>query len=242
MKRSVKIFSTPHELAQNIAKEMVALIAESAKNEKRLSVALSGGSTPELLFSILGNQYAKSVLWNYVHFFWADERCVSPEDMQSNYGMTYRNLFEKIVIPSGNIHRIRGEEDPEKEALRYSEEVSTFTNERDGIPLFDLILLGLGEDGHTASIFPGNEELFHTERICEVAIHPVSKQKRITITGQVINNADAVWFVVSGKKKAEVLVKILSKSTHSRNFPATCVVPVYGSLNWFIDNDAGSSL
>ena len=143
--------------------------------------------------------------------------------------MTRRTLLEKIDIPSSNIHRIKGEDDPEKEALRYSEEISACTAKRDGLPLFDLIMLGLGEDGHTASIFPGHKELFNSDKICEVAVHPVTLQKRITLTGRVINNAESVTFLVTGKKKAEIVEKIIKKSSSAINFPASYIVPVYGS-------------
>lgn len=238
----IKIFSSPYELAEKFAKELISIITDSAKKKKLISVALSGGSTPELLFSVLGNDFSKSVPWEYVHFFWGDERCVPPDNPESNYGMALRKLFEKIDIPSSNIHRIKGEAVPEEEAYRYSEEISEFTDKRDGFPLFDLIILGLGEDGHTASIFPGYNGFFVSDKVCEVAVHPVTKQKRITITGRVINNAVSVTFLVTGKKKADIVEKILKKSASSHNFPASYIVPLYGTLSWFIDEDAGGLL
>ena len=238
----VKIFSTPFELADNFAGELVKMIMESSKEKRLLTIALSGGYTPELLFSLLGEHYSDSVIWNYVHFFWVDERCVPPDDPESNFGMTRRKLIERIDIPSSNIHRIRGENNPENEASRYSHEISDFTRQRDGLPLFDIIMLGLGEDGHTASIFPGNEELFHSDDICEVTVHPVTRQKRITLTGRIINNAEFVTFIVTGKKKADVVEKIIKKNRPDVIFPASYVVPLYGVLRWFLDEDAGRLL
>jgi len=240
--KKVKIFPSPYELAEKFAEDLVIMINESAKKRKHLSVALSGGSTPELLFSILSGQFSDSALWEFVHFFWGDERCVPPEDPESNYGMTRRKLIEKINIPSANIHRIMGESDPEKEALRYSLEISEMTGNRDGLPLFDIVILGLGEDGHTASIFPGFEELFHSDKICEVAVHPTNGQKRITITGRVINNADLVTFLVSGKKKAGIVEKIIKKNRADLVFPASYVVPLNGDLRWYLDEDAARLL
>lgn len=242
MDKIIKIFSSPNELAEKFAGEMVSMIKESANQNKNFTTALSGGSTPELLYTILVEKYAHSVQWHYVHFFWGDERCVSPVNIESNFGMARDKLLSKIKIPLVNIHRIKGEEDPVGEARRYSEEISHFTLKRDGIPSFDLILLGLGEDGHTASIFPGCLELFDSDKICEVATHPVTRQKRITFTGRVINNANAITFLVSGKKKAGVMEKILKNDPLALNYPASYVVPVHGSLSWFIDREAGNLL
>ena len=218
------------------------MITKTSLNKKTFTVALSGGSTPALLLSLLGDNFSKSVQWNNVHFFWGDERCVSPDNAESNYGMTKRMLFDKIDIHSSNIHRIRGEDDPEKEAIRYSREISEFTSNREGFPCFDLVILGLGEDGHTASIFPGHTESFNSDRICEVAVHPLNQMKRVTITGRVINNADSVVFLVTGLNKSGVVEVILKKGDPDHSIPAAFIAPVYGSLSWFIDEDAGSLL
>jgi 6-phosphogluconolactonase len=243
MEKIVKIFPSPDELAEKFAVEMAGMIDDSAKKNKPFTIVLSGGSTPELLFSLLGKKkYADSVPWQYVHLFWGDERCVSPDNADSNFGMTSRTLLGKIDIPSNNIHRIRGEEDPEKEVYRYSDEISLYISKRDGIPRFDLVVLGLGEDGHTASIFPGHQELLDSDKICEVACHPLSKQKRITLTGRVINNADKIAFLVTGKKKMEIVEKILKNEQTALNYPAYYIVPSYGQLYWYIDKDAAGSL
>jgi 6-phosphogluconolactonase len=238
----VNIFATPKELAEKFAREMAGMIIESAKKQKLFNVALSGGSTPELLFALLGENYAESVPWQYVHLFWGDERCVPPDNIESNYGMTQNKLLGRIKIPSGNIHRIRGEENPDGEARRYSEELASHTLKRNSLPLFDLVLLGLGEDGHTASIFPGQMELMESDKSCAVAFHPVTKQKRITLTGRVINNAEQVAFLVTGKKKEVIVEKIVKQKPSAQNFPASYIVPVYGQLSWFLDRDAGNML
>ena len=242
MDRSVKIFQTPYDLAEKFAEEMVCMINESVKEEKTFTVALSGGSTPELLFSLLGDNYAKSVSWKNVHLFWGDERCVPPDNAESNFGLTKRKLIDKIEIPAINVHRIKGEEDPEYEAERYSNEILTFTQSRNGLPFFDLFILGLGDDGHTASIFPGNTEILNSEKICEVATHPVTYQQRITITGRVINNSSRVVFLVTGKKKAEIVENIINNRAEALNFPASFIVPTYGMLNWIVDKEAASLL
>jgi 6-phosphogluconolactonase len=240
--KSVEIFRSPYELADMFAMRMIGMINESAIIKRPVSVALSGGTMPELFFSLLGDHYSNSVPWEYVHLFWVDERCVPPDDRDSNYGMTRRHLIDKIEIPSQNVHRIKGEEYPETESLRYSAEISGSVPERDGFPVFDLILLGLGADGHTASIFPGHLDQFFSDKICEVAVHPVTNKPRITLTGRVINNAGSIAFLVTGIGKAEVVEKIINKHSSATGFPASYIDCVHGDLTWFIDEEAGSLL
>jgi 6-phosphogluconolactonase len=239
----IRIFNTPFELAGKFAEELVRMTAESANVSFPFTIALSGGSTPELLYSVIGDHFSKAVNWNNVHFFWGDERCVAPGDRDSNFGMAAKSLFSKINIPSENIHRIHGEEaDPFDEAARYSDEISEFTRKRNGLPAFDLIILGLGEDGHTASIFPSNILLMESDKVCDVVTHPLSGQKRITLTGRIINNAAVVTFLVTGLKKSDIVEKILNKGSASQNFPASMIVPAYGELIWFIDKEAAAFL
>ena len=239
---TVKIFHTPYIVAENLAGYLVNMINVSAKLQKPFSLALPGGSTPELLFTSLGDNFSKSVPWQYVHLFWGDERCVPPDSTESNYGMAKRSFIDKINIPESNIHRIKGEDEPGKESLRYSGEIAGCLAERGGLPVFDLIILGLGEDGHTASIFPGHTEILYSGRICEVAVHPVTGQKRVTLTGKILNNAHVVAFLVTGKKKAVTVAGIMNNSPSDLNAPASCIVPVYGELIWFLDKEAGSLL
>ena len=238
-KNFVKIFKTPSDLAEKFAKELVLRINDSAKKKKALTIALSGGSTPELLLSKLGDDYSKSARWEYMHIFWVDERCVPPESIESNYRMVNEKLLRKIDIPLCNVHRIRGERTPEKEAYGYSEEISEFTASSRGLPVFDIILLGVGEDGHTASIFPGNLELLTTDKICKVAVHPITGQKRITVTGKVINNSPSIYFMVTGKEKCEIISRILNHPETSQSFPASHIVSVSGTVNWYLDEEGG---
>ncbi len=242
MKNSIRIFQSPFELAEAFAVNLTQMISESAKLKKHFTLALSGGKTPELIFSVISDHFSKSAPWEFVHFFWSDERCVPPDDQESNYGMAKAKLLDRLKIPYGNIHRIRGEEDPGKEAGRYSCEIFNNTRAADGFPVFDMIMLGLGDDGHTASIFPGQDHLLISEKACEQAFHPGTMQKRITLTGNVINNADHIVFLVTGKKKAVVVEKIFNKSKEAEQFPAYSILPVSGDLQWYIDNEAGISL
>jgi len=238
----LKIFPTPQLLAEAFAVELITQIKEVTKKGDNYTLSLSGGNTPKILFSVLAEKYSESVDWNFVHFFWGDERCVPSDNPESNYGTAYKILLEKINISDSNIHRITGDADPEKEAARYSQEIFNFTRSYNNLPLFDHIILGMGDDGHTASIFPRNIELLYSKKICDVAIHPSTGQKRITITGGVINNADNITFLVSGQSKAVVIENIFNKNPLAENYPAAHVVPDHGTITWFIDEKAGSSL
>jgi 6-phosphogluconolactonase len=237
----IKISQSQEELAWDFARELARSINGAAKKKKALTIALSGGSTPRLLFSILGDQFADSVSWEYVHFFWGDERCVPPDNPESNYGMTNIVFLGKINIPPGNIHRVRGEDSPEIEADRYSGEIIKNTRTWNSLPVFDFFILGLGEDGHIVSIFPENKELLKSKKICEVVVHPDSLQKRVTITGMVINNADNIIFLVTGVNKAEI-VSLIIESPGIVDYPAAHVEPAHGILKWYLDIDAARML
>lgn len=242
MKNSVRIFPNPGELAATLAEEIVRRITHSANSERNYSIALSGGSTPELLYALLGDEYSDAVPWDFVQIFWGDERCVPPESAESNFGMAKRLLLDKIDIPEKNIHRMKGEEDPYKESERYSAEISSLLPLRDGLPVFDLQIMGMGEDGHTASVFPGDEHLFSSSFITTVTNHPGTGQKRITLTGSAINNSEAVVFLVEGKGKAETVSRIIHEEPEAMKYPASYVKPAYGSLDWFLDEEAASLL
>jgi 6-phosphogluconolactonase len=242
MNKQVKIYQTSDDLAETLAKEFSLMVSGTATGKAPFMVALSGGNTPKQLFNILGDSYSDAINWNNIHFFWVDERCVSPTDPDSNFRMTNEALLKKIKIPVNNVHRIQGESDPDAEAFRYSGEISNIVPVRNGIPCFDLTLLGIGEDGHTASIFPGNNDLFDTVKICSVALHPVTGQKRITLTGKVINNSSRIIFMVTGRNKASVTRKIIAGEDPEKQFPASFVEPVDGKLYWYIDSEAGSLL
>lgn len=232
----INIYRDKHELAIAFCEELLKL----RKNQEQFNIALSGGSTPKIIFEELSKNYKDKFDWNEIHFYWGDERCVPPDDTESNYGMTKKYLLDHINIPRENIHRIKGENDPVIEAERYSDEIKILVNSKNGLPNFDLVMLGLGEDGHTASIFPDQMNLLHSEKICEVATHPSTGQKRITITGKVINNSRAVTFLATGERKSETLKKVLKEK--DERLPATYIQPFNGSLKYFVDESAARLL
>lgn len=235
-----KIFADNPAVAQAFAKEFVEWIASQEKD--KLTVSLSGGSTPTLLFEILAKDFADKADWSRVHFFWGDERCVAPDDPQSNYGVCRSLFLDHVSIADENIHRVVGEADPESEAIRYGEEMKEHCElNEDGLPVLDMLILGMGGDGHTASIFPHQIELLKAESICAVATHPESGQKRVTMTGPVLNSAKRVDFLVTGAGKAGVLNEIFSKTGDWETYP-TSFIESAGPVTFYLDEAAASQL
>jgi 6-phosphogluconolactonase len=170
------------------------------------------------------------------HFWWVDERCVLPSNDESNYKWANELWLKPIGITASNIHRIVGEDIPGIEAIRYSEEMKNYIEMENEWPQFELILLGLGDDGHTASIFPNQMDLLTSDKWCEVASHPVSGQKRITLTGKVLNNARKVVFISTGESKAQMVRKIVVEV--KPEYPASHIQPITGELVWLLDKDS----
>ncbi len=236
----VRIFDSPKDTYKALAKEIYQLTLNS--NQPRFDIVLSGGNSPANLFSRIAKKYSDVISWDRIHFWWGDERCVPPESENSNYKMANDLLLSRISIPKENIHRIKGENVPEEEAIRYANEIETNLNYRGENPVFDLVILGLGEDGHTASIFPDQLELFEEEEICAVSQHPITGQKRITLTGRVLNNSSRVFFLVIGGNKAQRISEIMNDDEAAKLLPAYYISPNTGILIWFIDEAAGSKI
>ncbi|HUH47167.1 MAG TPA: 6-phosphogluconolactonase [Arenibacter sp.] len=224
-----------------VAKRFSGYLEEHIKNNSSFHIALSGGSTPKEIFDYMA-VHATDTDWSKVHLYWGDERCVPPTDSESNYKMTVDHLLSKIDIPEENIHRILGEDSPESEAIRYGKVLEARLPQVNGVPQFDLVILGMGDDGHTASIFPHQIGLWDSEANCEVAIHPDSGQRRITITGKIINRAKTVAFLVTGKSKAEKVKCIIDKEEGHGIYPASLVAPISGNLIWFLDTEAAANI
>lgn len=238
MSSVVHISQTPVLVAKNVAADL----ANSVKRGVPFHIALSGGSTPKLLFEYLAEHYRESIPWGDVHLWWGDERCVAPDHAESNYLMTKESLLRGVILPPENVHRIKGENDPEEEAARYADEMKRTIPLKDGLPVFDLIYLGLGTDGHTASIFPDRMDLLTESSFADVAIHPESGQKRVSLTGPVINHAAKVAFLVTGEGKSERVSEIFEQKDGSELLPASHIHPVHGDLIWYLDRPAAKSL
>ena len=240
MQADKKIFADNPAVATAFAQDFAAWL--ETQSHPKVTVSLSGGSTPTLLFEILAKDFADKIDWSRVHFFWGDERCVAPDDPQSNYGVCKSLLLDHVSIPEANIHRVIGESDPESEALRYGEEMKAHCKlGDDGLPMLDLLILGMGGDGHTASIFPHQIELLKSESICAVATHPESGQKRVSMTGPVLNAAKKIDFLVTGAGKASVLSEIFGKTGAWETYPSS-FIESKGPVTFYLDEGASGQL
>lgn len=233
MKGAVFVFKEKEELANRFSEALMERIAVTGND--RFDVAISGGSTPQIVFLALAAKYAASPLWQKTHFWWVDERMVPPDHPDSNFGIANRMLISKINLPEKNIHRIKGENEPYQEAKSYSQQIKAEVPALDGRPVFDLIILGLGDDGHTASIFPDQMELLESENICSVAHHPLTGQARVTLTGKQINHASEICFLVTGTSKAARLSEISQNGQKASMLPAAHIHPQNGILSWYCD-------
>ena len=232
MEPIIHICKRPEDLADAFARQLTTWVKETS--EEIFHLALSGGKTPNTLLSLLAEKYMDEMPWQRIHFWWGDERMVAPEDPESNFGIANELLFSRIGLSNSQVHRIKGEALPTEEAERYSLEIKSLVPTKDGWPAFDLIMLGLGDDGHTASIFPNQMQLLRSDKITEIAFHPTTGQQRITLTGKVLNNAKKVSFLVSGESKAQIFSAITDKDQDASLFPASHVHPA-GELHWFVD-------
>ena len=226
----VQIFSNPDDLAMAAAELFVAQNPET--------VALSGGSTPKLMFQILADQFRDDVSWDRTHVFWSDERHVPPDDPESNYRLAHEALLSHVPVVAENVHRIRSE-NPNAAAAAAEYEQTIVEVTKQTLPRLDLIFLGLGTDGHTASIFPGSEVLHETTRLVAAPYVEKFKSHRITMTLPLINNGSSVVFLVSGAEKAEIVKEVLEGEN---NYPAQAVKPTQGELIWMLDKEAAAYL
>jgi len=240
----MRIYDDPKTLAAEFAKEIAAFINNAADQNRKVNIALSGGSTPKQVFeTLVMYQKENRVKWTFAEFFWGDERCVPADHPESNFGAANTLLFQQIIIPTQNLHPVCGQNIPEKEAERYASEIECYTyNGAKSLPVFDWIILGIGTDGHTASLFPNSDLHFISNNTCGVATHPQTGQQRISFTYDLINNAKRVSFLASGKDKAKVIHEIINKKPQSKNYPAAKIQPASCEAEWFIDKSAADLL
>jgi 6-phosphogluconolactonase len=242
----IEVFPTPDALADAVARHVVDCARAAISATGRFTVALSGGSTPQAAYSRLASDDWRltSDHWQRAHVLWGDERCVPPDDPRSNYRMAKEALLDRVPIPPDQIHRIRGEDDPPQAAAEYERQLRlllTCHPERSARHL-DLVLLGLGEDGHTASLFPGQAAVHETERWVLAIPAPTGDIWRVTLTPAILNRAQKVTFVAAGEGKAARLQQVIEGPFTPDQLPAQAIRPIQGRLTWMVDQAAGSRL
>ena len=240
-KPEIQILEDPAELASVAADKFKQLANEAVEKKGIFNVALSGGSTPKAMFDLLSEEpYRDLMPWSKIHLFWGDERHVPLDNKDSNYRMTKEHLLSKISIPSGNVHRIEAENSDAKEvANKYQKHLQQYFNLSEmETPQFDLVFLGMGDDGHTASLFPGTDAVHDFENLVAAPWVEKFNSHRITITPKVINNSDRVIFLVKGEEKADALVRVLEGEKDIDRYPAQVVNPTHGSVLWLCDRAA----
>jgi 6-phosphogluconolactonase len=235
------VFQDLEEMSRVGAELFATLSKRSIASHGRFVVALSGGSTPHRFYSLLGSPwYRNNIDWSRVYIFWADERCVAKDHPGSNYRFAHEAFLSRVPLPAQNIHRIRGEDEPSKAAEAYEDELRNFFGGH-GTIVFDLIILGVGEDGHTASLFPGSPALDERMRPAVPVYLEEPKINRVTLTLPVLNHAAQVLFLASGRAKAGAVHEIVEDG-NPKQYPAGLVQPLQSSAMWMLDREASSAL
>jgi 6-phosphogluconolactonase len=243
-RREVECFSDRGEMVRMEAERIVARAGHSIGQRARFLLCLAGGSTPKPLYELLATPpFATRIDWPRVHVFWGDERCVPPDHPESNYRMAREALLDHVQLPGTNVHRIRGEDEPSKAAAAYEELLATFFGSREILPQasFHLVLLGMGADGHTGSLFPGSAAARETRRWVVASPGPQPGQWRVSLTPVLLNTAEDVTFLVSGANKADRLKDVLEDRGRDL-LPAQLIRPTHGALHWVVDTAAAARL
>jgi 6-phosphogluconolactonase len=244
----LEVLPNADRLADAAARRFVAAGLTAINTHGRFIVALAGGSTPGSMYARLAGEHASSLDWSCVHFLWGDERCVPPDHEASNYRMARETLLAHIPVPDANVHRIRGEDVPLEAAVAYERVLRSMLRTPSGPPRvdpsfrLDLVLLGLGSDGHTASLFPGGAALQAGPDWVVAEFHPATAMWRVTLTPMIINAAVEAVFLVSGQAKAEIVRKVLERPVRPVELPAQLIAPTAGRVVWLLDTAAAAEL
>lgn len=233
----IKVVPDPQSIADDAAERVIRAADEAIALTDRFTIALSGGSTPKLLHARLAESYRDAIDWTKVEIFFGDERCVPPEHPESNYRMARETLLSKLPIPGDNVYRMRGEIDPNEAAKEYGQ----MLKEKFGEGGMDFVLLGMGEDGHTLSLFPGTAAVNETKHRCvaNYAEHSTTgKSWRVTLTAPFVNRCREVTILVAGQSKSQTLSQVLEGPRQAEKFPVQLIEPRSGKLTWLIDAQA----
>ncbi len=239
----VVVYPDKDTLSQEAARYIARIAQEAIVTRGRFTIALSGGSTPKVLFGLLGEPpYSEQIDWRLVDIFWSDERCVPPDDPESNYFLAHAQLLSKVQIPSAQVHRMPADRpDREVASLAYTQEMQSIFS-TNGIPAFDLLQLGMGPEGHTCSLFPHQPSLHEESRLVMPVSVPKPPPDRLTFTPPLLNAARNVLFLVTGDDKAEAVQAVLEGDYQPDEYPAQIVRPVQGEVVWMLDTAAAQRL
>ena len=242
MKPELRVFRNTEELSRHASELFVERAAQSVRKRGQFLVALNGGSTPARSFQLLASEYRDQVDWSKTHIFWGDERLVPPDNSESSFGQASTLFLQHVPIPDTNIHRIHAELEPEDSANQYARILKQFAAPMLEFPRFDLVYLGMGEDGHTASLFPGSPSDVTAPVMAVTAHYQDRPARRVTLTPVVFNQARLIAFMAAGEKKANTLSEVLSGRYQPELYPAQRIEPKDGKVIWLVDEDAASKL
>ena len=240
----IRILENESALAEGVADFLASTIEETLRRKPLVRLVLSGGSTPRRLYRMLARpEWAGRIDWTSVVLFFGDERCVPPTHPDSNYGMAKEALIDPLRITPHHVMRMQGEVEPEEAASHYESMIrEAFAPDRTPFPRFDLIFLGLGDDGHTASLFPSSPALHEQTRLVVATSSPIGIPHRLTMTLPLLNTAETIMFLVTGSSKASVLHRVLEDRETAAHLPASQIRPATGRLIWYVDRAAASAL
>ncbi|MFT6266468.1 MAG: 6-phosphogluconolactonase [Oleiphilaceae bacterium] len=233
--QTVHIFKSSDAVAESIAQQWL----DMSKSATVVNISLSGGSTPKHVFGfIVNSHFASQIIWQHLHFWWGDERCIPANDAQSNYGEAMRLLFSQVAIPAENLHPIPGELSPEKACITFKDEMAAclpmkVVNGRMR-PIYDWVILGVGEDGHTASLFPTHTD-YNALQNAVLAYHPQTKQARVSLSAPAVCSAKRVTYLALGEGKQKIVGTILNNALSAKGLPAANIKSAQGITQWYLD-------
>ncbi len=241
LREKIRVNVDYETMSKNAAEHIFQLIQSTLSEQDHFRLVLAGGSTPSQLYETLGSLYGERIPWDKVYLFWGDERNVPHNDEKSNYSKAKKQLVDNVDIPEGNVSPVPVYPgDPDKAAAEYERHLREFFQEN--LPVFDLVLLGIGDDGHTASLFPDSEAVNETERWVASSESPQEPKERITLTYPVLNNARQVYFLVHGKEKSAAVSDALSGDAGKNECPAAYIRPTKGEVHWWLDKEAATDI
>lgn len=242
-KPELLILDDKKALATRAAEEIAHISGEAICTHGEFTICLTGGTTVGEVYSLMADRFHLSVDWKAVRFFWGDERCVAPDSPDSNYGLAYKTLLSKLTLQPSQVHRIRGEDEPEAAARSYENTLrEAFSLDQGEWPRFDLVLLGVGDNAHIASLFPHTDAVRESKRLALAVEVDAPQRHRISLSAPVFNNAARVMLIVSGANKAQAIKNILQGPRNPAEYPAQLIDPTDGDVLWLMDKAAASRL